>query len=163
MRLLYIVHDMTTWPSLARDLNSKLAFWVWKFFRNSILSKLEFRISGSSRSIRLETIHSDWIILILGSAICNSVSRDVENVKIAADHCTSASTERYDKKLKFLTNEKRFQMNPNHFELFLWSKTMLQNKVFRMYNFGTKNSLRAKTFILTHSVSFRISNAERSP
>lgn len=45
---------------------------------------------------------------------------------------------RYDKKLKFLTNEKRFQMNPNHFELFLWSKTMLQNKVFRMYYFSVQ-------------------------
>ena len=110
------VHDMTTWAFLPRDLNSKLAFWVWKFFRNSILSKLEFRISGSSRSIRLETIHSDWIILILGSAICKSVSRDLENVKIAAEHCTSVSTESIRQE-KFLTNEKRFQNGSESFRI----------------------------------------------
>ena len=161
MRLLYIVHDMTTWPSLARDLNSKLAFWVWKFFRNSILSKLEFRISDSSRSILLETIHSDWIILILGSAICKSVSRDLENVKIAAEHCTSASTESIWQETQIFYQwkwgSKWIRIISNYF---CGRKQCWRTKYSGCIIFQYKN-VHAKTFILTVSVSFRIS--ERSP
>lgn len=147
MRLLYIVHDMTTWPSLARDLNSKLAFWVWKFFRNSIFSKLEFRISDSSRSILLETINSDWIILILGSAICNSVSRDVENVKIAADHCTSASTESIWQETQIFDQWKKVSNESESFRIiFVVENNVAEQSIPDVLFFSTKMFMRKLSF-----------------
>jgi len=147
MRLLYIVHDMTTWPSLARDLNSKLAFWVWKFFRNSILSKLEFRISDSSRSILLETIHSDWIILILGSAICKSVSRDLENVKIAAEHCTSASTESIWQETQIFDQSKEVPNGSESFRIiFVVENNVEEQSIPDVLFFSTKMFMRKLSF-----------------
>jgi len=147
MRLLYIVHDMTTWPSLARDLNSKLAFWVWKFFRNSIFSKLEFRISDSSRSILLETINSDWIILILGSAICNSVSRDVENVKIAAEHCTSASTESIWQETQIFDQWKKVSNESESFRIiFVVENNVAEQSIPDVLFFSTKMFMRKLSF-----------------
>ena len=147
MRLLYIVHDMTTWPSLTRDLNSKLAFWVWKFFRNSIFSKLEFRISDSSRSILLETINSDWIILILGSAICNSVSRDVENVKIAAEHCTSASTESIWQETQIFDQWKKVSNESESFRIiFVVENNVAEQSIPDVLFFSTKMFMRKLSF-----------------
>ena len=147
MRLLYIVHDMTTWASLARDLNSKLAFWVWKFFRNSILSKLEFRISDSSRSILLETIHSDWIILILGSAICKSVSRDLENVKIAAEHCTSASTESIWQETQIFDQSKEVPNGSESFRIiFVVENNVEEQSIPDVLFFSTKMFMRKLSF-----------------